>query len=429
MISGLRPYRPRVLELSSIIMALVLVGAAFALLAGAETGRIGTSTMLRLAVYGLAALATSLLLSRLLPGADQLLYPLVVLLGGVGLVEITRLSPSLGDRQLLWLIVGDAVLLLTAVWPRNVGWLRLYKYTWAFIGFALIAITIVHGADIGNSGYRRWIGFHGLYLQPVEFLKIFMVIFFAAYLDEKRELLAGGRLVLAGIRLPPFQYLIPLLVMWGLSLLLLVRQDDLGSALLFLGIFLAMLYVGTSRAIYPVLGGVLFAMGAVGAYFVFSHVRLRTDVWLNPWGYATTGGYQLIQGLYAFAAGGIAGQGLGLGNPNLVPVASTDFIWSALGEELGLAGLAALLLVYLLLIFRGLDIAVTARDGFQKLLAAGLVSVFAIQTIVIIGGNTRLMPLTGVPLPFLSYGGSSIVANFAILGLLLKVSREAGREP
>lgn len=415
--------RTRSLELTGIGMAAVLVALAFALLSGANTGRLEASLMTRVAIYLAAAVVTSLILARLLPEADQLIFPVVVLLGGVGLVEVTRLQPSEGSRQLLWLCIGDGVLLAAAVWPRNVNWLRLYKYTWAIIGCLLIVLTIVHGADIGATGYRRWIGFGGIYLQPVEFLKIFMVIFFAAYLDEKRELLAGGRLTIAGIRLPPFQYLVPLLVVWGLSLLLLVRQNDLGSALLFLGIFLAMLYVGTSRPTFPALGAGLFVAGAVASYFLFSHVRLRTDIWLDPWGNAS--GYQLVQAFFAFGAGGVAGQGIGLGHPGVVPVASTDFIWAALGEEIGLAGLVAILAAYLVLMFRGLDIAVTARDGFQKLLAAGLVSVFAIQTIVIIGGNTRLIPLTGVPLPFLSYGGSSIVANFVIIGLLLKVSQAA----
>jgi cell division protein FtsW (lipid II flippase) len=414
-------------ELSGIVLAAVLVAGASMLLSGATSGRIDPTLMVHVAIYLVAAVATSIILSRLLPDADQIIFPIVVLLGGIGLVEITRLYPQEGDRQLLWLIIGDVLLIITAVWPRNVNWLRLYKYTWASIGFFLIMLTIVHGSDIGATGYRRWIGFGGIYLQPVEFLKIFMVIFFAAYLDEKRELLDAGRLVIAGIKIPPFQYLIPLLIMWGFSLLLLVRQDDLGSALLFLGIFLAMLYVGTSRGIYPTIGAILFIVGAVGAYFLFPHVQLRVDIWLNPWG--NPSGYQLIQGLFAFAAGGIAGQGIGLGHPGYVPVASTDFIWSSLGEEIGLAGLMALLLAYLVLVFRGLDIAMMAKDGFQKLLAAGLVSVFAIQTIVIIGGNTRLIPLTGVPLPFLSYGGSSIVANFIIIGLLLKVSQTvaAGR--
>jgi cell division protein FtsW (lipid II flippase) len=430
MVASVRAYRPRWFELSFLLAAALVVGLGFALLSGAQHGKVMSSMMVPLVVYMAAAFVTSLILARLLPNADQLIFPLVIFLGGVGLIEITRLDhaigSSLGDKQLLWLVVGDVVLLATAVWPRNVSWLRLYKYTWAIIGFALISITIVHGADIGATGYRRWIGFHGLYLQPVEFLKIFMVIFFAAYLDEKRELLAGGRLVIGPFRFPPFQYLAPLLVMWGLSLLLLIRQNDLGSALLFLGIFLAMMYVGTSRWIYPALGLGLFILGAVAAYFLFAHVRGRTDIWLDPYKYAS--GYQLIQGLFALAAGGIGGQGIGMGQPWRIPVASTDFIWDALGEELGLAGLVCLLVAYLVLIFRGFDIAAMARDGFQKLLAAGLVSVFAVQTIVIVGGNTRLIPLTGVPLPFLSYGGSSIVANFAIIGLILKVSQAVPRE-
>jgi cell division protein FtsW (lipid II flippase) len=412
----------RRVETFTVVYSGLLVCLAFVLLSLAETQQIGVGIAAIALIFVASSVATSLVLAKLAPSADQLIFPIVVLLSGMGLVEIYRLDHQLAVRQLTWLVIGDIVLLVVMRWPRDVNWLRLYKYTWASIGFALIAVTIVHGSDVGASGYRRWIGLGPIVLQPVEFLKIFMVIFFAAYLDEKRELLDTGRLTILGVRLPPFQYLVPLLVMWGVSLLLLVRQNDLGSALLFLGIFLAVMYIGTSRAIYPVLGGALFLIGAVSSYFVFSHVKLRTDIWLNPWHYGSTWGFQIIQGLFAFAAGGIAGQGLGLGAPDRIPVAASDFIWAALGEELGLAALIAFLLMYLLLIFRGLDIASRARIGFQKLLAAGLVSIFAVQAIVIIGGNTRLIPLTGVPLPFLSYGGSSIIANFAIVGLLLKMS-------
>jgi cell division protein FtsW (lipid II flippase) len=290
----------------------------------------------------------------------------------------------------------------------------------------LILATIVAGSDINGSGYKRWIGFHGYYFQPVELLKPIMVIFFAAYLDEKRELLAAARLRLGPIRIPPFQYLAPLVAVWGLSLLLLVRQNDLGSALLFLGIFLAMIYFGTSCAVYPVSGLVGFSLGALAAFHLFSHVRLRTEIWLDPWAHPDTG-YQLIQGLIALASGGLGGQGLGQGQPTpWVPVVTTDFILAAVGEELGLIGIAALLALILVLVFRGLAAAIRADDGFEKLLAAGLMSVLAIQTIVIVGGTTRLMPLTGVPLPFLSYGGSSVLANYIMIGLLLRVTSEAG---
>jgi cell division protein FtsW (lipid II flippase) len=313
------------------------------------------------------------------------------------------------------------VAVLTLVVPRQLATLRLYKYTWAFAGLLLILATIVAGSDINGSGYKRWIGFHGVYFQPVEVLKPIMVIFFAAYLDEKRELLAAARLQIAGVKLPPFQYLAPLIGVWGLSLLLLVRQNDLGSALLFLGIFLAMIYVGTSRAVYPVSGILMFAAGAFAAFHLFSHVRLRTEVWLDPFAHPAQG-YQLIQGLIALAVGGVGGQGLGQGSPGYVPVVTTDFILAAIGEELGLAGIAALLCLLLFLVFRGLAVAIRATDGFQKLLAAGLISVIAIQTIVIVGGTTRLMPLTGVPLPFLSYGGSAALSNYLIAALLLRVS-------
>jgi cell division protein FtsW (lipid II flippase) len=307
--------------------------------------------------------------------------------------------------------------------------LRLYKYTWALIGILLIMATIVGGTDINGSGYKRWIGFHGFYLQPVEILKVLLAVFFAAYLDEKHELLAAARLKIGAIRLPPFQYLGPLVLIWGISLVLLVKQNDLGSALLFLGIFLAMIYVGTARAVYPITGLVMFVVGAFAAFHLFAHVRDRTLVWLDPFAHAHGSGYQLVQGLIALAVGGIGGQGLGQGLPTQVPVVTTDFILAAIGEELGLAGIACVLALLLYLVFRGMAVAMSSEDGFQKLLAAGLMATLAIQTIVIVGGTTRLMPLTGVPLPFLSYGGSSALANYVMIALVLKISTEASRAP
>jgi cell division protein FtsW (lipid II flippase) len=289
--------------------------------------------------------------------------------------------------------------------------------------------TIVFGTDINGGGYKRWIGFHGVYFQPVELLKPLMAIFFAAYLDEKRELLADASLEVGPLRLPPFQYLAPMIVVWGLSLLLLIKQNDLGSALLFLGIFLAMIYVGTSRAVYPITGMVMYAVGVFAAFHLFAHVRDRTEVWLDPWTNAAGSGYQLVQGLIALAVGGIFGQGIGQGHPvPFVPVVTTDFILAAIGEELGLAGVVALLALLLFVVFRGLRIAMASRDGFRKLLAAGMVATLGIQTIVIVGGTTRLMPLTGVPLPFLSYGGSAALANYVIVGILLKLSAAALEE-
>lgn len=377
------------------------------------------------AIYVGSTLFLSVWMGYFAPRADPYILPAITVVAGVGLLIITRLDAGLGHKQLVWVLVGEALAALVLVIPKHTNSLRLYKYTWAFAGLLLILATIVGGTDINGSGYRRWIGLHGIYFQPVELLKPLIAIFFAAYLDEKRELLSEGQLHIGPLRLPPFQYLGPIVAVWGLSLLLLIKQNDLGSALLFLGIFLAMIYVGTSRAVYPVSGLVMFVVGVFLAFHLFPHVRSRTEVWLDPFAHSAGSGYQLVQGLIALGAGGVGGQGLGMGHPGLVPVVTTDFILAAIGEELGLAGIAILLALILFVVFRGLAVAVSANNHFHKLLAAGLVSILAIQTIVIVGGTTRLMPLTGVPLPFLSYGGSAAIANYVIISLVLKISSEA----
>lgn len=417
------------MELALLLLAGAIVLGGFALLSEVQHHQVLRSELRYPAIYVASTIVIGLWLGRFAAHSDQLILPVVSLVAGVGILIVTRLDTGLGHRQLFWTLLGEGVLAVLLVALRSVSSLRLYKYSWAFAGLLLILATILGGTDINGSGYRRWIGFHGFYFQPVELLKPMIAIFFAAYLDEKRELLSAARLQVGPVRLPPFQYLAPLVGVWGLSLLLLVKQNDLGSALLFLGIFLAMIYIGTSRAVYPVLGLGMFALGAFLAFHLFSHVRERTLVWLDPWAHAGGAGFQLIQGLIALGVGGIGGQGLGQGHPvPFVPVVTTDFILAAIGEELGLAGVACLLSLLLILIFRGLAVAVSTDDGFKKLLAAGLMAILAIQTIVIVGGTTRLLPLTGVPLPFLSYGGSSALANYVIIGLLLKISSEASQE-
>jgi cell division protein FtsW (lipid II flippase) len=417
-----RGFRLRWTELTLLIFGGGIVTGGFALLSLAQHHRLVSSDLRYPGIYVASTIVLSLWMGKFATRADQLVFPVMALVAGVGILVITRLDVALGHRQLFWTVLGEAALAGVLIFPRRVSTLRLYKYSWAFLGLLLIVATIVAGTDVSGSGYKRWIGFHGVYLQPVELLKILMAIFFAAYLDEKRELLASARIQIGPIRIPPFQYLAPLVVMWGLSLLLLVKQNDLGSALLFLGIFLAMIYIGTARAIYPISGLLMFVAGVFAAFHLFSHVRSRTELWLDPWSHASGSGYQLVQGLIALGVGGVGGQGLGQGHPGFVPVVTTDFILSALGEELGLAGIACLLALLIFLVFRGLSVAISAQDGFEKLLAAGLMATLAIQTIVIVGGTTRLMPLTGVPLPFLSYGGSSVLANFIMIGLLLKIS-------
>jgi cell division protein FtsW (lipid II flippase) len=418
----MRGYRVRWLELVLLVLGNAIVAGGFALLSMVDHHQVLASDMRYPTIYAASTILLSLWIGRAAPQSDQLVFPVVALIAGVGILMITRLDVGLGHRQLFWTVLGELALAIVLVVPRRVGTLRLYKYTWATLGLLLIVATILVGTDVSGSGYKRWIGFHGVYLQPVELLKILMAIFFAAYLDEKRELLTSARLRFGPLRIPPFQYLAPLVCVWGLSLLLLIKQNDLGSALLFLGIFLAMIYVGTARAIYPIVGIIMFVAGVFLAFHLFPHVRTRTEIWLDPWSVSGGAGYQLVQGLIALATGGVGGQGLGLGNPGYVPVVTTDFIIAAIGEELGLAGIACLLGLILFLVFRGLSVAIAAEDGFEKLLAAGLMATLAIQTVVIVGGTTRLMPLTGVPLPFLSYGGSSVLANFIMIGLLLKIS-------
>jgi cell division protein FtsW (lipid II flippase) len=376
-----------------------------------------------LALFALA----SLFLSWRLPQADQLLLPIVALLCATGTLSIRRLSTDnryadYASRQVLWIGVGILVLMATIVLVPRLDALRRYKYTAAVVGFLLILGTIRFGVDITGGPYRRWFGFHGVYFQPVEILKVLVVVFYAAYLDEKREVLAQAEFRLGRLRLPPLQYLGPLFLTWLLSLLLLTFQNDLGSALLFFGIFLAMLYVASERRAYLWIGLSVFTIGVVLAFRLFPHVRQRAEIWLNPWRYAHDQAFQVVQGLIALANGGILGSGLGQGHPGFVPVANTDFIFTSIGEELGLVGGLAILGLFLALAFRGLRIAALARDPFEGLLAVGLTSTLAIQALVIIGGNLRLMPLTGVTLPFMSYGGSSLLANFVIVGLLLRIS-------
>lgn len=425
----IRGYRIRWLELFLLVLAGAIVLVGFILLSLTEHRHLVRSDLRYPIIYVISTIVLSLWAGRFARRADQFILPVVALIGGLGVLLVTRLDTGLGHRQVVWVILGEIGAAALMVWPRSLSTLRLYKYTWAFAGLLLIVFTIVGGTDINGSGYRRWIGFHGVYFQPVELLKPLIAIFFAAYLDEKHELLASARVRIGRVHLPPFQYLAPLVAVWGLSLLLLVKQNDLGSALLFLGIFLAMIYVGTARSVYPISGLLMFVVGVFLAFHLFPHVRQRTEVWLNPWANASGSGFQLVQGLIAMASGGVGGQGLGQGHPGLVPVVTTDFILAAIGEELGLAGVVVILALLLFLIFRGLAIALSSEDGFYKLLTAGLMATLAIQTIVIVGGTTRLLPLTGVPLPFLSYGGSAALANYVIIGLLMRVSAAVAHEP
>ena len=377
-------------------------------------------------IYGLLGvlLLCHVLLSAFRCRGDELLLPLVAGLAGVGLVLVTRLVPALGPRQFMWTVIGASVMLLVAVGPWEVRLLERYKYTSAAASILLVALTLVLGVDPNGSGARLWLRVAGLTFQPSEILKVLLVVFLAGYLTDKRELLTTTRVRVGPFPLPPLPYLAPLLAMWGLSLALLVWQRDLGAAILFFGVFLVMLYLAVGQVRYVVGGTLMFIAGGVVCYSLFSHVRLRVEVWLNPWVDPQGRSYQIAQALYSLGSGGLFGSGLGNGYPLYVAAAHTDFPYVALSEEAGLAAGLALLLIYALLVTRGLQVALIARLPFNRLLAAGLTSVLALQTIVIIGGNLKLIPLTGVTLPFVSYGGSSLLANFLILGVLLRMSHE-----
>jgi cell division protein FtsW (lipid II flippase) len=382
-----------------------------------------------------ALAVTHILLNIFAPESDQTLLPIAGMLASIGVIMALRIGsapgfdqPALGTKQLAWVIVGLGFCVGTVVVTRDLRWVRNFKYTWAAVGLGLVGLTLVNAVRNFNTNAPARdvlsIGPGGFSFQPSELFKICLVVFFAGYLSENQEMLSGGSVTVGPIRLPPFKQLGPLLVMLGLALVIAVGVRELGLALLIFGMVLAMTYAATNRKTYVVGGLALFAVGAVIAFSVFSYARVRLQIVSNAFepNVATNAGYQIVQGLVAFASGGVFGSGLGLGHPTFVPASNTDYIAAAFGEEFGFAGLLGLLGLFMLLVFRGMYVAIRAKDPFNQLLAVGLTSVFALQTLVILAGNLKLMPLTGVPLPFVAYGGSSVIANFIIIGFLLRLS-------
>jgi cell division protein FtsW (lipid II flippase) len=358
----------------------------------------------------------------LAPNADPVLLPLAALLNGIGFVTISRLDPELARIQAGWTAAGVAAFVITLMVVRRVRTLERYRYTFLFFGVVALLLPLLPGVGKTINGARLWVGFGPFNFQPGEAAKVLLVVFFAAYLVDKRELLASGTRRIGRMMLPAAKHLGPLVLAWGLSILIMVRQKDLGSSLLFFAIFAAMLYIATERAAYLVMGLVMFLGGAFVSYQLFGHVQDRVSIWLDPWSQAQDKGFQIVQSAFGFGTGGFTGTGLGLGNPQQIPNAATDFIFSAIGEELGLIGTVAVITGILLFVGSGFRIAVQADRPFSKLFAAGLTTIMGVQTFVIIGGVTRVIPLTGITLPFISYGGSSLIANFVILALLLRIS-------
>ena len=360
------------------------------------------------------------------PDADPVLLPLAALLSGIGLAFVTRLDADLGASQTGWILAGVAVFAVTLFFVPSLERLARFKYTVMLLGLALLLLPAVVGVEV--NGAKLWLRFAGFSFQPAEVAKILIVLFLAAYLSERREVLSVSTRKVLGLWFPPARQLGPLLFMWAVSLVVLVAEKDLGSSLLFFGVFLVMIVVGTGRPAYALTGLGLFGAGAYSAYVLFGHVQDRISIWLAPFTDPDGKGYQLVQSLFALAAGGMTGVGVGKGLPDRIPFVETDFIFSAVGEELGLLGGAALLLAYLVFCMRGLATAAHARSDMAALTAAGLVAAFGLQTFVIVGGVTRLIPLTGITLPFVSYGGSSVVSNFILLALLMRAGDAPVRE-
>jgi cell division protein FtsW (lipid II flippase) len=393
-------------------------------------------------VVGALALIMNITLRVTAKYADPILLPAATLLTILGLVMIYRIDVAAAQRaeraetapptpdvyaQLTWFTIAVILFVAFLVLIRDHRRLQRYTYTFGFLGLVLLILPLAPVIGTTVNGATLWVRVFGLSFQPAEIAKIFLTIFFAGYLVVKRDSLAVVRTKVLGIGVPRLRDLGPILIAWLVSLGVLVFERDLGTSLLFFGLFVCMLYIATLRWSWLLLGTLLFSAGAYAAYSLFGHVQSRVTVWIDPWPYADTGGYQIIQSLYGLANGGILGAGLGQGFPTLVPFANTDFILAALGEELGLTGLFAILLLYALIIERGLRTAVSARDGFGQLLAAGLSVTLALQVFIIVGGVTKLIPLTGLTTPFLSYGGSSLVANWVIIAILLRISDRARR--
>jgi cell division protein FtsW (lipid II flippase) len=435
---------PRNRELIFLIVVGLLTATGFASVFIARKSVISTASLTYAGFFFALFLAAHVVARYTVPFADPYLLPIAALLAAIGLTEIYRLGPSDAFKQGIWIVVAVGLFAVALFLLRyDYRQLESYKYVFGITAIALLLLPILPVLGLTVNGARLWVHVGSLRFQPGELAKIMLILFLAGYMREKREVLAQGRLKDWG----------PLLVIWVLAMLVLLETRDLGGGLLYFGIFLAMLYVATARIGYIAAGLGLFLVGAIGVWKVTPHVQERVTIWLHPWTthkvYCPLTGtetlrqncqsYQLVKSLYSIGHGEYAGTGLGKGTfltlpagsspPRpIIPSLNTDFIYSALAQELGLIGVAALLLVYMIFVLRGMRIALLAQDGFSKLLAAGLTFGFALQTFIIVGGILRLIPLTGITLPFVSYGGSSVVANFLLLAGLLLVSNRANRE-
>lgn len=423
--------RPRPLAALAFTLLALAIGLGAYLLAGlGKRGHVPATAALYGSIFAAGYLAAWLVTRRLAPAADPALFPTAGVLVGLGFAMIFRLSGGLAAEQATWIALGIAAFCVTLAVVRDHRQLDAYTYTIGLAGLVLLLLPIVPGLGREINGARLWVRLGPIGFQPSELGKVLIAVFLASYLADKRELLAVATRSLGPLRVPPAKHLMPVVLAWGASLAILFLQRDMGASLLYFGVFVVMLWVATGRLAYLAIGGLLFALGAWLGYRTFEHVQLRVDVWLHaldPDKVFAQGYGQLAQAWFAMGTGGLVGTGLGRGSPGLIPYAATDFIFAAIGEELGMLGTVGVLLLYVTVVGKALRTALACPDAFGRLLATGLATTVAFQAFVIVGGITRVIPLTGVALPFVSYGGSSLVSNFILLALLVRI--DAGPAP
>jgi cell division protein FtsW (lipid II flippase) len=419
--------RRRNAELTLIVMVGLIIAAAYTIAALGTNEEIPPGIIAFVAVILGLLLIAHIAVRLLASGADPTLLPLAALLHGLGFVMITRLDDELAGLQATWSVIAIGVFVATLLIVQRANDLARYKWLLFLAGAAMLLLPMVPGLGSNINGARIWVSVGAINFQPGEFAKIALAIFFAAYLAERRELIAASTWNVGPFRLPEPRYIAPILLAWGFAVVVMVGERDLGSSLLFFTLFVVMLWVATERLGYLLFGAVLFGLAAYLAWTQFGHVQTRVDIWIDPWSRSLDRGYQIVQSLYGLSDGGLTGTGLGQGSPNQVPEAQNDFIFASIGEEMGLAGASTVLMSYLLIVGAGLRTALRTDRTFEKLLAVGLTTIIGVQAFIIVGGVIKVLPLTGITLPFVSYGGSSLIANYILLALLLRVSDSASR--
>lgn len=409
----------------------LLLLAGFAILSGTFSVLIskGFTSYLESVLVGLLIVAwygISYYFEKQKSRGDCLLIPLAVLLCGIGTTMILRLKPELYYTQLLWMFLGSIAFLLSVHFSRRIEIVSSLKYLCGIMGVGLLLVAILFGTDIG--GHRSWVILGPIRFQPSEFAKIFIVLFLAGFLTEQRTLLIQLTKKYGPFTFPQPRFIAPLLTIWLMTMVMFVLQRDMGSALMFFAVVIIMTYMCSGRSSYLLWGIILFLIGSLICYKLYPHIQTRVDIWLNPWADPNGRAYQIVQSLFALGAGGVLGVGLNYGSPHLIPEVHTDFIFSAIGEEMGFSGAGAVILIYMLLTYRAFLISLRSQTAFTMMVAGGLATILALQAFLIIAGVTKFFPLTGITLPFVSYGGSSIIANFIFLGMLFALSEERFRD-